>query len=199
MPPVLFAAIMSVISISNAQVMLYKTKHEFEMSCLGGIYYFLSAICSIIAKLSAQLLVVSPMSAYILYNDFGLIATASLSFISNFVPFFAHNIKDHLINYWYTMTENAGYYIEGKFIPTSLHQIYKTKFFEYTNWFLTKSHKHKNWTWYIWFCLYSNSYLRRLHNPEVFKFSSNFRESRLKYRSRFSRALGKSYIFVTRI
>ena len=208
MPPVLFASLMSIISLSNAQIMLYKKKHEFDMSFLGGICYFLSATFLIIAKLSAQIMIVSPMNAYILYNDFGFVATAFLTFISNFAPFFLHNIKDHLINYWYTLTENAGYYLEDKFLPTSLHQVHKRKFFPekdlkfkwniWINWFLTKSHKHKNWTWYYWFCFGGTSYLRRLHNPEVYQFSSYFYESRIKYRKRFSMALGNAYFSLDR-
>ena len=209
---------MSIISISTAQLMLYHIKHEFDMKISGKIYYFLSAILVTIGKISAQVMMVSPMAAYILNNQFGFWETLAMNLLANYVPPMLHNLKDHLINYWCTTKDNSGYYLESKFLPTTLSQNHGKRHFTYirtrrhsitvipnqdvyprNGWIrlyrslikcIFQTHRIKNWTWYFWSCVWSTSACRRYHSPEAYQFSSNTLKSRCQYRERFSMALG---------
>ena len=52
MPRLVFSALMSLVSISLAQVSVYKTRHEFDMNILGKICYTLSTFLATFVKLS---------------------------------------------------------------------------------------------------------------------------------------------------
>ena len=52
MPRLVFSALMSLVSISLAQVSAYKSRHEFDMNFLGETCYTLSTFLATFVKLS---------------------------------------------------------------------------------------------------------------------------------------------------
>ena len=56
MPRLVFSALMSLVSISMAQVSVYKSRHEFDMNVLGKICYTLSTFLATFVKLSIHII-----------------------------------------------------------------------------------------------------------------------------------------------
>ena len=51
MPRLVFSALMSLISITMAQVSVYRVRHEFDMSITGRIFYALSTLIATFVKM----------------------------------------------------------------------------------------------------------------------------------------------------
>ena len=103
-------------------------RHEFEMTIQGTIWYLLSALFLTFSKLASQIMMTVPLYVAVLSLDYGDNVTSLMIFLGNYFPYFYHNIKEHIINYWLTANRNCGYELQLKFIPnSSSHGIFSLK------------------------------------------------------------------------